>query len=268
MPVSIDAEGFAGEYVSREEARVSLAGQARFAGCVALAREPRDDVARVLPGELELAGAGASHPLVFVFGDLSDGATLFGGLTFPLGIGYREFALLVPFVRVRGDSRLCSFVPRMYSSYFPATWNGNAFYGLAKETAAMQWHGRDFAIRPRPGEPVFRGALRGEAPWADGRLEALAPLRAMLRMPVLGRRGVALVRSWFDWDFAGARSRATEATLQVGPGLAEGLRPGAYTAVDRSSFELAGVLWRLSFPGPVGRADPAPRAAPASRPTR
>src|SRR5579862_3418974 len=81
----------------------SFVGQATFNGCIAFANWPRRDVERLLPPELQLATNVSStpqlHPLAFIFGENSDGATIFGAMTLPLGVRYFEFALTIPFVQ-------------------------------------------------------------------------------------------------------------------------------------------------------------------------
>ena len=54
--------------------------------------------------------------------------------------------MAIPFVKHRRGRFLHTYVPRMYSSYYPATWHGNASYGLAKEMAKMSWQGPGFLL--------------------------------------------------------------------------------------------------------------------------
>jgi hypothetical protein len=90
---------------------------------------PRERFAALLPPELTLAPNGTApdvHPVMFVFGDQADGALIFGGLTVPTQITYQELGIVVPFVQY-GAARICTTgSQRMYSSYFPAVWHGNA----------------------------------------------------------------------------------------------------------------------------------------------
>ena len=140
----------------------SYAGQAAFNGCIAFCNWRRDDVAALLPPDLELAtniSALEFHPVAFIFGEQTEGATIFAGITFPLGVRYHEFALAIPFVEHRRGRSLHIFVPRMYSSFFPATWAGNAHYGLAKAMATMHWHGPRFSIATPDGATPFQACV-------------------------------------------------------------------------------------------------------------
>src|SRR5262249_54831100 len=143
METFLGRDEFAGEWIPADELTGASVGQADFDGAIAFCNWRRDDVARLIPAELELAPnvstAPDLHPLVFLFGEQTAGATLFGGVTIPLGVRYHEFGLAIPFVKHRTGSDLHIFVPRMYSSYEPATWAGNAHYGFGKVTAEMAW---------------------------------------------------------------------------------------------------------------------------------
>jgi hypothetical protein len=250
-------DAFQGPWVGREAAGLSLAGQATFDGGIVLSSRPRPQVERLLPAELELAESSTpeAHPLVFIFGDLTQGATIFGGITWPLGVSYREFALAVPLVRRRGDPHLHTFVPRMYSSYFPATWNGNVFYGLGKEMAEMGWRERTFAIRSERGEALLHADLGAEGPWiraSDGGPDGFEATCALFRLPILGlKAGGRYVRSYFDWDLSQARARAVAPRVHVDAPIAEGVAPGRYPGAPGGSFEVQRMDWRLSYPEPL-----------------
>src|SRR5262245_59585576 len=108
----------------------SFVGQASFSGVLCVCNWLRRDAAVLLPEGLALAANRASpdlHPVVFMFGEQADGATIFGGMRFPVPVRYGEFGIAVPFVST-DSQQLYTFVPRMYSSYFPAVWHGNAHF--------------------------------------------------------------------------------------------------------------------------------------------
>src|SRR4029453_3625044 len=128
MDVFLGKESFPGPCVCAATSSGSYAGQAHFNGCIAFSNWQKEEVAAVLPDELELAvntsAASELHPVAFIFGEQTDGATIFGGITFPMGVNYHELAFAIPFVKHRRGPYLHTFVPRMYSSFFPATWAG------------------------------------------------------------------------------------------------------------------------------------------------
>src|SRR5882724_1686714 len=138
MDPFLGRSAFPGPAIAADAAGNRFVGQARFSGCIAFTNWRRAEVEAFLPPELQLATnavAADLHPVVFVFGDQAAGAILFAGFTVPTGAAYQELAIVVPFVRYRGGRHLHSYVPRMYSSYFPAVWHGNAHYGFSKEMA-------------------------------------------------------------------------------------------------------------------------------------
>lgn len=221
-------------------------GESRFDGCVAFATCPRAALATLLPPDVEPVGAGSGemHPVVFVFGEQTEGAFLFGGFSFPMGIRYHEAAIIVPAVCRRGDGRLHNFIPRMYASYFPAVWNGNTHYGYGKELAALGWHDRTFVVAGDGDRPRLAASVDGAGPWAPaaGTPAGLDRVRALGGAPVLGRRGDGVfVASTFDWDFADADVRMvrTDVTTDV---------LGRCPSAAAEAFEIRGMRWRVSWP--------------------
>lgn len=253
----LGAESFPGLSVARG-AGTSFVGQADFDGCIAFCNWDREDVAVALPAELVLADNTSTardvHPIVFIFGKQREGATIFGGLTFPLAVSYHEFALAIPFVRHRRGAYLHTFVPRMYASFFPAMWAGNAHYGLAKEMASMQSDGSRFVIATPAGAALFHASVEPDGDWAPGahcQLPNFAAMRAVFGLPILGRRSDGrYVSSYFGWDFSAARVRAARAALSIDAPLAAGLTPRECTALAAGTFDVRHMVWRLSWPIP------------------
>jgi hypothetical protein len=258
MEAVLGGECFAGPAVDRVTAALSFAGQAAFNGCIAVCSWPRAEVAALLPPELVLAGGDAPgrerHPVVFVFGEHTEGATLFGGLTFALGVDYHEFALAVPFVRHRAGRFLHTFVPRMYASFFPAAWAGNTHYGLAKAMATMGWHGPQFVITAPDGALLLHASIEAAGAWqaaALGAWPALLALRQAFALPIAGRRNDgSYVASYFGWDFTEALVRPIDAAVAIDAPLVDGITPRWCSALDAGAFEVRRMLWRLSWPGP------------------
>jgi hypothetical protein len=256
METFLGRQSFAGHCADVTGFSGTFAGQADFNGCIAFCHWSREEAAAALPAELELADNTSPiptlHPVAFVFGEQTAGATIFGGITFPLGVSYHEFALAIPFVRHRRGRNLHTFMARMYSSYFPATWAGNAHYGLAKEMASMWWEGAVFVVGAAHGATRFRGCVEPAGEWGAGprcQLPNFAAVRDVFALPVVGRRSDGtFVTSYFGWDFAPARVRAARATLAIDTALADGVTPRSCRSLADGTFEVRRMIWRLSWP--------------------
>lgn len=256
MDQFLGKESFAGPCATVNAVTGSFVGRADFNGCIAFCNWRKEDVAAVLPADLELAENISStpevHPVAFIFGEQTAGATIFAGVTFPMGVSYHEFAMAIPFVRHRRGRYLHTFVPRMYSSFPPATWAGNAHYGLAKEPASMRWHRPLFVIATPGGGLLFHASVEPAGDWAPGpraELANFAAMRAVFSLPVVGRRhDGTYVASYFGWDFGAARVRPARAWLSIDAALVEGLAPRWCTALAPGTFEVGRMTWKLSWP--------------------
>jgi hypothetical protein len=226
-------------------------GAADFHGAVFASSRPREEIERWLPPGLELAGGDARMPLVFLCGEQLAGATRFAGITLPLGIRYDEFALCVPWVRHVSSPRSHCYVARMFSSYFPATWSGNAHYGFAKEMAKLTRDGPTLRFVGEDATLRLELQLEARAPFGPARSvdPAVTALREMLALPVLGRRADAsFVRSAFGFGFERAEVRHAAAALAVATPLVPGFPTGAYQGDDDATLEVRHLPWRLSWP--------------------
>jgi hypothetical protein len=250
----LERHSFAGD-----DSRVSapsFVGTARFNGVIAFSNRSRSDVARCLPPGLELAANRSSapdvHPLVFLFGEQTEGGTVFAGLTLPLGLRYHELALAVPFVKHSSGTRLHTWIARMYSSYFPATWNGNAYYGFAKEMAQMEQHGGLFVATGDDGKLLVHASVESTATWSNdpaSEIPHFDAMREVFALPIVGRKASGdLVCSYFGFDFDDARVRACDASVFVDRPIVGGLATGDYPDVASGSIEVSGMAWRLSWP--------------------
>ena len=256
MDVFLGKGSFPGPWVCAGISSGSYAGQAHFNGCIAFSNWLKEEVAAVLPDELELAvntsAAPGLHPVAFIFGEQTEGATIFAGVTFPMGVNYHELAFAIPFVKHRRGRYLHTFVPRMYSSFFPATWAGNAHYGLGKEMGTMRWEGPLFAVATADGTPVFHASIEPVGEWEAGPrcdLPNFAAMRAVFALPVVGRRtDGTYVTSYFGWDFGAAQVRPARAALSINAGLAQGVNPHSCATVSSGTFEVRRMIWRLSWP--------------------
>jgi hypothetical protein len=254
----LGADAFGG-YVASETSvrRLPAVGQAQFNGVVAFTNWPRGEVEAILPAGLELAAnevAPAWHPVAVICGEQTEGAVIMAGFTVPTGIRYHEFGIGVPFVRHGGDRALHIYIPRMYSSYFPAVWNGNAHYGFAKKLARMVQSGTDLAAFDEDETPLVRAEIEPAGEWLPGARCPLANferMRAVFAFPVIGRRADGrYVCSRFDWAFNGALVRRVEAYISIDALLAPGLTPRRCRSATEGAFEVSGMRWRLTWPAP------------------
>jgi hypothetical protein len=234
----------------------TFVGQADFNGCIAFCNWSREDVARVLPAELELAVNTSAtpelHPLVLIFGEHTQGATIFGGVTFPTGVRYHEFGMAVPFVKHRRGRHLHTFVPFMCSSFFPATWAGNVHYGFSKAMATMWWEGALFIMTKPDGALLLHAAVEPAGDWVPGAhcdLPNFAGMRSIFAMPVLGRKqDGTYVQSYFGWDYSMASVRSMWASVSTETTLIQGLAQRTCTSLRSATFEVQRMTWRLSWP--------------------
>jgi hypothetical protein len=232
-------------------------GQATFTGRLCVVGEPRDVVAAMLPPALVLMSDAcvdpAQHPLLFAFGEQADGTLVVGGRPLPLGFGYAEFALLIPFVRLRQGGAPHVFVARMCSAYFPATWHGNAHYGFAKTTARMRTVGSMFVMSDDDDRLLFHASTEARGAWEPAATATHPNLDAVRRLfehlPVLGRRtDGSVLCSRFGWDFSDADVRPAAGWVSVDGPLVDGFAPRLCPAVRGGAFEIRGMRWRLSWP--------------------
>jgi hypothetical protein len=234
-------------------------GEATFNGCVAVCDRPRREIGRWLPRGMRLTEPSPServdHAIVFLFGEQTRGTIHFGGVPIPLGIRYHEFALLVPNVRFGASTALHTFVARMYSSYFPAVWSGNAHYGFAKELARMRWSGSEFSLTSAGGQAAMRAVIESRTEWSravGSPSAAVSVMQLLNRLPVLGvRRDGRVMRSRFHFGLNVALVRDVDATITVGSPLVAGQPTGIYRAKKDGGFEVSDMSWRLSWPEPT-----------------
>jgi hypothetical protein len=142
----------------------------------------------------------------------------------------------------------------MYSSFFPAVWNGNTHYGFGKELGHMEREGGAILVHGDDGRPRLRIEVGATGGWVAGpecRLPNFEAMRAIFAMPVLGRRSDGrFVRSRFDWGFDEALVRQAEVRLALETSLGPGLGPRPCPTVPDGAFDVRAMIWRLSWPAP------------------
>jgi len=250
-----DRSAYAGPVLDPRAAGRSFAARARFNGWIVLASWPREEVAALLPPELELVpNAQDDHPVAFILGKQTAGALFLGPFTVPTGANYHEFGMAVPFVRHRRGRYLHLFVPRMYATYFPAVWTGNVQYGFAKEMAKFERHGNIHVITAEDRTLLLHASFEATGEWCSGggcTLPNFDAMRSAFVLPVIGclndRR---LVSSYFDWDFREARVRPADGTVTIVAPLVAGSPARESDDLPSGTFEVDGMVWKLSWPGP------------------
>jgi len=258
MASILSRRAFPGPALDVVAAGGSFVGQATFRGAVVCCLRPRAEVAALLPPELTLAANVSAdpelHPIVFVLGEQTEGATIVGGRSVPLGIRYGEFALAVPFVHWGGGTHLNTWIPAMVSGYGPATWSGNALYGFSKRMGDVRRDGPFLLVTSEQGALLLHAMLEAHGAWAavrDGEPPALAFVREVFALPVVGRRADGVwACSYFDWDFGAARLRPADACVSVAQPIVTGLPLGDYHDATTGTFEVEGMRWRLTWPMP------------------
>ncbi len=235
--------------------RASFVGEATFSGCFALCSRPRAELEAWLPTGTRLA----SDPglVAFAFGTHGGSATRFAGFDLRLGIVYDELGIFVPNVVRDGSTERELYVARMYSSYYPAVWNGNAHYGFAKELVEIHRLGPIYCVLGADRRTLLHARSEPRGEWrlpAPGPIPALEQVREIFALPVLGRLADGRrLRSRFRFEFGGARVRPVDVCVDVEAILAPGVRPGEYADGASGSVEVSGMIWRLTWPEKRGR---------------
>jgi hypothetical protein len=258
MDCFLDRSAFRGVVRDAERAGAAFVGAARFSGWFACANWPRAALEALLPPALRLArnvsAAPEVHPLLFVFGEQSEGTILFGGMNVPMGVRYREFALAIPYVTRRDGRHLHTYVPRMYSSLHPPVRDGNVHYGFNKALAELERQGPIVTLTAAAGPLLWHAAVESSGGWcraARAALPNLAALQAAFTLPNVGRKESGrYVRSYFGFDWQGAQVRPVRCAMSIDAPLVDGLAPQRCHSVAGGAFEVRGLLWRLSWPEP------------------
>ena len=74
-------------------------------------------------------------------------------------------------------------------------------------------------------------------------------MRAVFALPVIGcRQDGTYVCSYFGWDFRDATVRPSDSCVSVDAHLVAGCGPRLCHDVAAGTFEVQGMIWRLSWP--------------------
>ena len=257
MHVQLDRHAFQGKRPVGGCHPTQFAGHATFDGVVACVPWPRQALATALPAGIELAPAvepRSTHPLLIVFGEQRDPAVLRAGFALPMGRAYGELGVFVPYARVAGADRLCTYVLSMHSTYFPAVWEGNTRY-FSKALGNMRWHGTAFVATTDAGAPLVDALVAPAGEWrpaADGTRDDVRPILDAVTLPIVGRPANGpLATTCFGWEFETASVRPVALSLAIAGALvgAETTREIAVPAGD--ALAVRGMTWRLGWPAPL-----------------
>ncbi len=255
MEPVLTRDAFPEPWIPRSRAGASYLAQADFDGVIVFTSWERDVLAHALPAGWRL-GHNASahpelHPLVFIFGIQSRTALLWGRYGVPRDVAFGEMLVAIPFVVHERGSHLHVHVVRAYSADPVSTWSGSINYGLAKYPADAEWFGRTFTVTARGGPMLFHATVDAGDEWRAETLPELAAACESFLLPVVGVRvDGSLVSSYFDWDFSRAFVRRARAVGSIDAPLARGLQPRVCHGSDAGTFEIRGMRWRVTWPGP------------------
>jgi hypothetical protein len=256
MTAFLDMAAFPGPAFRRNALGNPFVSQSRFNGHITFSNWPRTDVEKLLPPDLELcANISATpdvHPVVFIFGDQKQGAMMFGGFTFSLGVNYQELGMVIPFVRHKRGPYVHTYMARMYSSYAVATWNGNFHYGFSKEMARLWWQGPLYIVTTENDSLLLHASVEAGGKWSAGgscTLPNFAAMQTIFALPVVGRKSNgAYICSYFGWDFDEALVRPADACVSIDAPLVDGLTPRECHDIVSGTVQVRGMLWKLSWP--------------------
>jgi len=120
--------------------------------------------------------------------------------------------------------------------------------------ARMRWQGPVFLVTAEDGRLLFHADTEPAADWAPAsrcKPPNFEAMRRVFAMPVIGRRDDgSYVCSYFGWDFREALVRASDSFVSIDGPLLVGLTPRQCHDVPGGTFEVRGMLWRLSWPAP------------------
>lgn len=241
--------------------------QSTYSGTVAVTSIRRDIVQSMLPPGLFLAPPKTSviwgstrHPVLHLIGAQRAPTTFAGGVEFPpIGPGYEEMILIVPFVLKANTTLWHNYVVRMYLTDYTAVVGGNAWYGYAKVQANIQHP------QAGPGTHYVISSLDGATTWFVNDIDIPGPpgsgaalarwddVRKMLEMPVLGIKDDGVqVCSYWELDYANATVASTVSRHQVITKFRHGMEAwenmGRLRSAPDGAFALQAVRWRLATP--------------------
>ena len=189
--------------------------------------------------------------MLLLFGEQTRPELLRAGLGLPVGPSYGELGVFVPYAST-GCGRLCTFVRCMWSTYFPAVWEGNHRY-FAKDLATMRASDDHFVVADGSARPLVHAVFAADGGW--NRVEAGVPhgldaMRDAFALPVVGRPASGrLAGCYFDWDFGVATARPVRASIWIAGALVGDPQPHDLHVAPGDAIAVRDMTWRLSWPG-------------------
>jgi Acetoacetate decarboxylase (ADC) len=221
----------------------------RLTAVVAILPVTHEAARAMLPGGLDLAAQdlvpGDRHPLVLILGQQSG---VRPGLL-PLGAGYLEAILAVPFVQLpeRGAQPLC-YCPRLLLDRRLPIAIGRLLYHYDKRRALIRMTADSYRIAdPARGELLLDARFGAAA----ARVEPSRGDAAMLfRLPVISRSAHGWRFSLADFGLDRALIEAIELTLTIHRPFVSGLPVGEFdiARIDASRAFRLNTSWRLLGP--------------------
>jgi len=236
-------------------------GIATFNGAIVVVSQPRAVVRSLLPSGLRLNepnwphAARHEHPIVFFLGEMTQGGAHWGAFRFSSGVGYREAAVMIPFVAHAAHPRSAVFPCQMFADDARPVLLGNSFYGLRKVEARIDWEGSRYeASTAGQSTLVCTGALLG--PWSgcDAKaIDGLTWLRDTFALSIIGLRSSGqFVLLRFGWELDDAEARAMEARISWRPN--RDLTTFHWQSTKGYSFAVRGMRWRTGALRPLSEA--------------
>jgi hypothetical protein len=224
-------------------------------------------VASWLPERLELMSSGITgadtHPVVFAFGHQE---AVHANLAPPLQMSYREFIVVVPFVRFKGASYdydgPYAFMPRLYLDEVVPTMLG-WLYGYDKQLARVR--GDDFyrVHTATLDRPIIQGRFREDTSPERPILElpGFEAIRAIFEQPLVGQWAIGpYVSSFLRFGLADALGRAASGDVDVRQEFLGGLEVGRTAYDPLREGALGGfrmrVPWTLTAPAWPSQVEP------------
>jgi hypothetical protein len=227
----------------------------RMTAIVAILPVSREAAQAMLPAGLDLAAQdfvpGDRHPLVLILGQQSNVRPRL----LPLGTGYLEFILAVPYVEHRGHGPFC-YPPRLYLDRDIPIVAGRLLYGYDKRRAAIRMSADSYSVAESDGgEPLIEAHFRNSGAAVEPSRSRAATL---FELPVISQAARGWWYSCADFGLDRAVLQPVELDLVIHRPFVSGLPVGRFSiaAVEADAARALRIRtsWRLA--GPWARRSP------------
>jgi len=243
---------------------VTDGGEATYNGFLTFTNIDRNMVEQLLLPGFQLAPRKTTHtpnvhPVILLFGDQTDGASVLAGTLWPSGIHYSEKIFAVPFVQKSGENGWHTFIIRMYLDNDFAIAGGLVF-GYRKRKAWIDWKGDDVRIRDVFLNDLLEGCFSWGATWHDGN-DALASIPnfsdmvSIMSTRLLGHNFNVPICSHWEWNLDKAKVATAETSYNMIAPFTSSMNAwpalSPFNNVTDGAVVVRGLRWRLSrFPIP------------------